>query len=287
MNHANVGQRLIVQVQWGPLAFHKTIVTPGQSLQVGSSTAAGLAVPHDKSMSPLHFELAWDGRSCRVRDLKSSNGTFLDGQMIREAEANNASWLHAGTTYFAVYFEEFTPHEESAEQVTPETEVHKVRALEALRQQKYPLFAIVDAARSRRALVLLRESVEQYRSLYEGPQGDALADVAPYLVNLPKNSRLMESLVREGWGKSWGVYLTCPQPFLEVRRHLRKFLMVQAEAMEARLYYRFYDPRVLQMSLPIYTNEQWKDFFGPIDSFIFEATAPAAVRVALHDKEFQ
>ncbi|MDC0711148.1 DUF4123 domain-containing protein [Stigmatella sp. ncwal1] len=136
---------------------------------------------------------------------------------------------------------------------------------------------MVDVARDPRILVLLRESVEQCHSLYEGPQGLALAEVAPYLVSLPKESRLLEALVREGWGKNWGLFLTCPLPFGEVRRHLRKFLMVQLEDNDARFYFRFYDPRVLGPMLPLYTEEQRKEFFGAIDRFVLETSDGSVV----------
>ena len=271
MDHPRTGRRLIVQVQWGPLAFHKAIIPPGQTLQVGRSESAGLSVPHDVMMASTHFELTWDGNTCRIRDLKSTTGTLLDGQVVHEEEVGNGSWLRAGTTDFVMYFEGFTPPREPTEQEVPAVGAHKARVLELLRKQEASLFAVLDAARDQRIPILLRESVEEYRSLYEGAQGNALAEVAPYLVSLPKDSRLLESLVSEGWNRSWGLYLTCPLPFLEVRRHLRKFLMVQAEGTDARLYFRFYDPRVLRTVMPTFSTAQRKDLLGPINCFIFEA----------------
>ncbi len=104
-----------------------------------------------------------------------------------------------------------------------------------------------------------------------GPQGEALADVAPYLVRLSTRSPFLERLVDEGWGQSWGIYFTCPLPFLETRRHLRKFLMVEAEGEDMRMYFRFYDPRVLHTFLPTCTPEQKKEFLGPITRIFHEA----------------
>ncbi len=277
MTQAQAGRRLIVQIPWGPLAMHKAILPAGQTLKVGRSVSAGLAVPHDEMMSHAHFEVAWDGNICRIRDLRSALGTLLDGHAVHEGEAFNASWLRAGSTDFVVYFEGFTPPGAVSEQELPEAAAHKAHALEELRKQEAPLFAVLDAARDRRALVLLRESVEEFRSLYEGPQGDTLAEVAPYLVSLPKDSRLLETLVWEGWGKSWGIYLTCSRPFLEVRRHLRKFLMVEAENVERRLYFRFYDPRVLDMFLSSCTQEQGQLFFGDIENLLLETADGNAI----------
>ncbi len=102
--------------------------------------------------------------------------------------------------------------------------------LEALADERDTLFALVDPTRSPRVLQLLRESVEYSRSLYEGSAGDTLADVAPYLVELPdKRSRLVTALVTEGLMRRWGVFLTSTRPFKDVRRHFRRFLVVREE----------------------------------------------------------
>jgi hypothetical protein len=265
-------RQLIVQVRWGKMACHKAIIAPGQVLQVGRSEQAGLAVPHDQLMAPLHFELAWNGKNCQFRNLAGINKTLLDGLAVVTGEVFNGSWVRAGMTDFSVYVEGATPPKVFAEPDTAELMAHKTQTLELLRSLKAPLFAVVDAARDPRILVLLRESVEEHRSLYEGPQGDSLEEVAPYLVTLPKGSRLLESLVWEGWGKSWGIYLACSHPFVDVRRHLRKFLMVEAENVESRLYFRFYDPRVLQVFLSSCSREQEQLLFKDIDYFLLEAS---------------
>ncbi len=271
MNDPGFERRAIVQVRGGPMSWHKAILKPGQVLRVGRAESMGLAVPHDAKMSEAHFELSWDGSQGTVKDLGSSMGTRLGGERVKQGEVVNGSWLRAGHTDFVVYFERTTPPREPVEPLPTEQDaLNKAKALEVLRAQEVPLYAILDAARSERILELLRESVEDCRSLYEGPQGEVLADVAPYLVRLPRESWLLEALVQEGWGSSWGVYLTSAQPVLELRRHLRKFLMVEAEGMEGRLYFRFYDPRVLQVFLPTCSESQRKEFFGPIQCFFCE-----------------
>jgi hypothetical protein len=144
------------------------------------------------------------------------------------------------------------------------------KALAALRAEGEPLFGVLDAARSPRVLKLLRKAREEYASLYEGPEGRELAEVAPYLVRLPPGSALLEDLVREGWGHNWGVFLTSPMPFRDTRRHLRKFLKVRDESTGEQLYFRFYDPRVLQVFLPSCTPEQRREFRGPLGAFLME-----------------
>jgi len=143
------------------------------------------------------------------------------------------------------------------------------RLLDILRNQPEPLFALLDAARDDRVLDLLRNSGEQYQSLYEGKQGEELASFAPYLVQLPKDSRLLMTLVQEGWGKSWAVYLTCSKPVTDIRKHFRHFLIVQTEDGR-ELYFRFYDPRVLRLFLPTCTADESNSFFGPVRSYLLE-----------------
>ncbi|QRK11416.1 DUF4123 domain-containing protein [Archangium violaceum] len=263
----------ILQVRWGPMAYHKAIIEPGKVLRVGRGSSAGLVVPHDPELAEEHFEIAWSGRRGWMYDLKSPSGVLLDGERVEDGEVLNGSWLRAGQTDFSVYLERTTPPREPEQPDPPEMVPAKARALEVLREQQAPLYAIVDAARSERILELLHESVEECHSLYEGPQGVALADVAPFLVSLPrKDSWLLEALVQEGWTDAWGVYFTTAVPLLQVRRHLRKFLMVEAEDVEGRLYFRFYDPRVLSVFLPTSPPEAKKEFFGDIERFILSGS---------------
>jgi hypothetical protein len=143
---------------------------------------------------------------------------------------------------------------------------------------------VLDTAHGERILELLHESVEPIHSLYEGTPGSALAEVAPYLVSLPnKDSWLLEALVQEGWGAHWGVFLTSALPMLQLRRHLRKFLMVEAEGVEGRLYFRYYDPRVLGTFLPTCPPESRKEFFGDIERFIFSGLDGEVVEIPSQD----
>jgi hypothetical protein len=266
------------------MAHHKAIIPPGQVLRVGRAQSAGLVVPHDAQMAEAQFELSWSGRRGWMHDLKSPTGTLLEGEQVEQGEVLNGTWLRAGQTDFSVYFERTTPPREPEQPDPPELVAHKARALEVLRAQQAPLYAIVDTARSERILELLHESVEECHSLYEGPQGTALAEVAPYLVSLPrKDSWLLEALVQEGWGAHWGIYLTNPLPVLQVRRHFRKFLMVEAEGVEGRLYFRYYDPRVLGAFLPTCPPASSKEFFGDVETFIFNGANGEVVEMPSPD----
>ncbi|WPB77570.1 DUF4123 domain-containing protein [Archangium violaceum] len=271
-------RRLIVEVRWGPLAHHRAVLEPGGVLQVGRGEKVDLSIPHDEQLEPLHFELSWDGTTCGLKDLDSRRGVLLGGRFVERGSVPHGGWVRAGRTDFSVYFEAATPPRPPKQPESEQEKDFKERALASLRNAPGSLFALLDAARDERILELLRESVEEYRSLYEGPQGEVLAEVAPYLVRLPKDSRLLQSLVGEGWGRSWGVFLCCEQQSLkELSRHFRHFLMVQGPEGKP-LYFRFYDPRVLGVFLSTCGAPDALRFFGPIRAFLLEGYEPGVMR---------
>ncbi|MFZ4859451.1 MAG: DUF4123 domain-containing protein [Desulfuromonadaceae bacterium] len=167
----------------------------------------------------------------------------------------------------------FTGYEPQAS-VVGQTSVAPVDLFQFLRNQSSQLFAILDAARDPMILELLQQSEIQFQSLYDGEKGDELAAYAPYLVQLPVESPVLERLVHGGWGKAWGVYLTCNEPFDVVRKHMRHFLFVQAEDGR-KLYFRFYDPRVLRNTLPLFDPEEATRFFGQLGCYLLEGKDPA------------
>jgi hypothetical protein len=274
------GRRAIVEIRWGPLASRKAVIDPGRSLRVGATDAADLVVPHDRQLSSVHFALTWDGAECTLRDEGSAKGTFLNGERIGEGRVANGDWIRAGDSIFSVYFEEATPPRRRGVRPLAIPAQAREEALSALRAEPDPVFAVLDAARDARILELLHESVEPYRSLYEGVKGEALGEVAPHLVELPRGSRLLDRLVHEGWGRRWGVYLASRGTFDEVRRHLRRFLKVRDEATNAKLYFRFYDPAVLRVILPTCDVRQTQQIFGEIACFLVEGERGEALRFA-------
>jgi pSer/pThr/pTyr-binding forkhead associated (FHA) protein len=270
MSERSAARRAILQVCSGPLAFRKTTLEPGQVLRVGRGDAVGLSLAHDAQLSGAHFELSWDGEKCWIRDLATTTGTLLDGQPVQEGVVPHGGWIRAGGTDFVARVEHHTPAATAGgEPRSPQRTESMQQALSVLNAQE-ELYAVLDTARSDRILTLLQESVEEHRSLYEGPQAAALSEIAPYLVQLPRGSKLLESLIHEGWGDNWGIYLTSKTPFIETRRHLRKFLMVALEGMDNNFYFRFYDPRVLRDFLPTLAEDQRESFFGSITAFFYE-----------------
>lgn len=157
------------------------------------------------------------------------------------------------------------------------------------RKSGEPLFGLLDAARAG-GLPNVVGSIDmsgtiqrpkqasvpapRLQCLYDGRSATEMASVAPYLIDLSEISSaqaVLERLLAEGWGESWGFYFACPRQFEfdRIRKHLRSFLKVHVEGRED-MFFRFYDPRILRILLPTCTAEQLAQFFGPIDTFYVE-----------------
>lgn len=66
--------------------------------RVGSSRECELAILGDSYVSSKHAELTLDRGLARVRDLQSTNGTYVNGDRIREADLVDGDRVRFGTT---------------------------------------------------------------------------------------------------------------------------------------------------------------------------------------------
>ena len=71
-------------------------VIAGDVFRVGKAAENDLVLG-DETVSRVHFEIMRDAKGYLVRDLKSTNGTFLDGAEIREAYIRAGSVITVGT----------------------------------------------------------------------------------------------------------------------------------------------------------------------------------------------
>jgi pSer/pThr/pTyr-binding forkhead associated (FHA) protein len=281
-----------LEIQSGQDSSRAVEIQHGQVIEVGRGPSAGLIVPDDPTLSDIHFLLEGGEISCHLCDLSEHGGTFVNGTRVTQAILHPGDRIDAGRTTFLLRVgSDVTPPSPAPSAdvpappagppALPDSERHADPLL-ALRARTWPLFAVLDAARDPMVLALLFQAKERWQSLYEGIEGERLAAAAPYLVGLPKESSLLETLARDAWGKSWGVYLACDQPFEAVRKHLRRFLLVTDEEGE-ELYFRYYDPRVLRVYLPTCTPEETREFFGPIRDLLMEAEDPATLLIFSRD----
>jgi adenylate cyclase len=72
-------------------------VLDGRPLVAGRSPSTDLRL-HDRSVSRRHFEVRWVDGEYILRDVGSSNGTFVNGQRVRWAHLQNGDIIRAGLT---------------------------------------------------------------------------------------------------------------------------------------------------------------------------------------------
>lgn len=88
-------------VKWQPVV---SFAGQRQELKVGTvsfgrDVSADFAID-DRGLSRIHFEIAFNGDIAAIRDLNSTNGTFVDGSRISEVVLRSGSKIMAGRTEF-------------------------------------------------------------------------------------------------------------------------------------------------------------------------------------------
>jgi len=129
------------------------------------------------------------------------------------------------------------------------------------------LFALLDAARHDSIFPAVMGADCLMACLYRDVP-DELARVAPYLVEIQPKSAFADWLFQR-WGDQWGILLATRARLDELYRHFRRFLIVK-DPEGRRLYFRYYDPRVLRTYLPTCNAEELSSLFGPVERFIVE-----------------
>jgi len=232
-------------------------------------------VIRDQFISRSHFRLQCAETLHVLTDAGSSNGTYVNGMRVRGSLLKPRDAIYAGRTAFrfAAVLEgkvilDSLP--ESPGELLP-WQSKLIASLESSCN-----FVVLDGAIGPAVRDLLNQAGVFYQSLYEGEQAVELAPFGPYLAEIKKGGKLMPFLIKVGWGKSWGVFLSCDLGFVDTRRHLRKFLLADIEGGQ-RVIFRFYDPRVMRIFIPTCDAGQRTEFFGKIQHFFVEAAAETIV----------
>jgi transcriptional regulator with GAF, ATPase, and Fis domain len=94
----------------------KEFVISSDVIRIGKAEINDLVLPED-TVSRVHCEIMRDTRGYLLRDLQSTNGTFLDGAEVREAYVRAGSVVTVGTVQI-----KFQPYEERIEILPSEAE---------------------------------------------------------------------------------------------------------------------------------------------------------------------
>lgn len=166
------------------------------------------------------------------------------------------------------------------------TDTNRERNLETLRallfaHEDESTYAVLDGASVPGLLPQLSSAKEEWACLYRGELEPDLAEVAPYLVKLRRQSPLTDWILSEGWGNHWGIFAITQVGLEALRRHFRHFLRVKDPAGRI-LYFRFYDPRVLRVYLPTCNRAEIKTIYGPVLRYIAENAKAGRAEVFDH-----
>ena len=285
--------RVILEVVSGPEQSRKVPLRAGQRLQVGRTEYADLTLAGDGHMSSLHFALETQSDGCRVEDLGSSNGTFLNGQPVTAATlAYDGDRIQAGQSEFVVHVEGQERQTTIREQLGPDgTRATAVRAVATppgkvtytveIENSRLPaLRGTTDQVLPQQLAALLNKHLPLYLVVDPGKIGEPLPEelAAPeYLFDwMPVESRKvfsqiilsasdpvdMFSWIEKAWGKDALVCLFSRKDRLELLAHLRH---------TAGAYAR---PTILTPHLKLAAPEGVQNLFAGVDAVLMEGVSP-------------
>jgi len=76
--------------------------SPNGVVEIGRGTVEGLTAQRDPLLSARHFAIVCNDNQCYIRDLGSTNGTFLNGTRVDEAMLHDGDRIEAGGSSFVV-----------------------------------------------------------------------------------------------------------------------------------------------------------------------------------------
>ena len=72
-------------------------ITEAESI-IGRNPDTDIQLSHDATISRQHFKVIKTSANYRIVDMKSANGTFVNGVKITETELHDKDEIHAGQT---------------------------------------------------------------------------------------------------------------------------------------------------------------------------------------------
>ncbi len=119
----------VLQVTTGPHTGRIIVVQQGTIFRIGRTTKADYAISEDTFLSGAHFCIEWAGDSCVVRDLNSSNGTFLNGTRMSEGLLKTGDVITAGQSSFTIAYEGAAGGQNAGRPLVPDAPTQAMRAI--------------------------------------------------------------------------------------------------------------------------------------------------------------
>jgi hypothetical protein len=130
------------------------------------------------------------------------------------------------------------------------------------------LYGIIDTARDEKLYSLVKSS-PVHVCLFAGDLEEPVEQAAPYLVQLTRDTPLKDIWRNEGWGQAWGILIRSDLGLMQLRKHLRKFLLAQLPDGNT-VFFRFYDPRVWRTYWPTCSDEEKAVWLEGVEAFVAE-----------------
>ena len=286
-----MAMQAVLEITAGPQAGRKITLTPGNPLRIGRTNKSEYVMAEDTFLSSAHFAVEWSGESCVLRDLGSSNGTFLNGTRTSESPMQNGDLITAGqssfelkitavddmtTMYHAVRLTDtaampapaFAPESPLPPPPPslpgPALTAAQRSLLDMMRGLADPIFAVLDEAAAGSFLDEVRIAGGVVEAISE-TLGACVTSVNP-------ESRIGELLAANGWAMRWGIYVTSRQPIAMVRNHLKRFQTLVTQD-GAEFQFRFFRPDLLRSFLPTLNGDEAKTLFGPLSAMFAEGSS--------------
>jgi Domain of unknown function (DUF4123) len=144
----------------------------------------------------------------------------------------------------------------------------------------YPcdVYAILDGAVVKQLPDAFEAMNVRHACLFRGESDPLVLTRAPWLVRVEPQSPALDWMLREGWGRHWGMFAAVPRDtkFDAVLEHFRQF--VQVRLPDGRIvFFRFYDPRVQRLFVPSCDAAQAAQIFGLPLAWMCESDGGAAL----------
>lgn len=108
------------------------------------------------------------------------------------------------------------------------------------------LFAVIDACDEPLVPDMVDRLGDRATCLYTGQSRVRYRGIAPYLVHV--DDSVVQWIAAHLNPINWGFYLVSDAELADLRRHFKRFLFAELPSGDT-VYFRFYDPRVLQTYL--------------------------------------
>jgi len=245
--------RVVLEVVIGEKKGLSKTMRSGQQVSVGRSDWADFACTWDDRMSREHFRIQVDDVACKLTDLGSRNGTWVNDQPVKDVLLRSGDQIRCGNTAFRVQIEGDSPElaqtiHDSGYVKAPKNSAVKAAlngklkgkfrhtivhsglnrwtfsaaeispcALAELLNRLWGLYFIIDVKRA--GVTLPPESTAAY--LFDFLPAESQKQISPVLISASEDDCWMD-FIPEAWGQDALIFLFSPQSHEELLAELRQ-----------------------------------------------------------------